>query len=176
MPENLTEAQRKLVERFGVLADRAGMSRIAGRILGLLLQSPTDLSLDEIVQQLSVSRASVSTEARRLLDAGIVERVGRPGDRKDYYQVSPKHFLHDLEHRFASLQEFVALLAEAQRESSDPLVAGRLAQAVRAHAEIMELVKVTIARWRAGLTPSDSPTELLAPATAGDESPNHTNE
>ena len=176
MPENLTEAQRKLVERFGVLTDRAGMSRISGRILGLLLQSPTELSLDEIVQHLSVSRASVSTEARRLLDAGIVERVGRPGDRKDYYQVSPAHFLHDLEHRFASLQAFVGLLGEAQRESSDPIVVGRLAQTVQAHTEIMELVRLTIARWRAGLTPPDSSTELLAPAPAGDESPNHTNE
>ena len=176
MPEIITDAQRKLVERFGVTAHRAGMSRIAGRILGLLLQSPTDLSLEEIVQQLRVSRASVSTEARRLLDAGIVERVGRPGDRKDYYQVSQAHFLHDLEHRFAALQEFVALLGEAQRENSDPVVAGRLAQALRAHLEIMELVKQTIARWQAELAPVHPSTDLLAPAPAGGEPPNQTNE
>lgn len=147
MPE-LTESQRKLVERFGVLADREGMSRIAGRIFGLLMQYPADLSLDEIAQQLSVSRASVSTESRRLLDAGIVERVGRAGDRKDYYQISPMHFLNDLEHRFASLQEFVAVLDEARRENTDAVVDARLSRTVQAHEEIMDLVSQTIRRWR----------------------------
>ena len=162
----MTKAQTRLVERFGVLADRAGMSRIAGRIVGLLLQHPGDLSLDEIAQRLAVSRASVSTEARRLLDAGIVERVGRPGDRKDYYQISAWHFLHDLEHRFASLQELVRLLDEARRENTDPVVITRLAQSVQAHSEIMELVGRTIARWRDEVGPSQRPLDTT-PATAG---------
>lgn len=148
MPQNRLDSHARFIERFGVLADRAGMSRIAGRILGLLLLSPTDLSLDEMAEGLSVSRASVSTDARRLLDAGIVERVGRPGDRKDYYQISPRHYLHDLEHRFASLQEFVRLLDEAGQETSNRAVRARLAESVRAYSEIMEAVSTTIGRWK----------------------------
>jgi predicted transcriptional regulator len=167
MPETMTDAQTRLVERFGVLADRAGMSRIAGRIVGLLLQHPGDLSLDEIAHRLAVSRASVSTEARRLLEAGIVERVGRPGDRKDYYQISAWHFLHDLEHRFASLQELVRLLDEARRENTDPVVVARLAQSLQAHSEIMEVVGRTIARWRAEIGPAQPTTVDTMPATAG---------
>lgn len=163
----MTDAQTRLVERFGILADRAGMSRIAGRIIGLLLQRSSDLSLDEIAQRLSVSRASVSTEARRLLGAGIVERVGRPGDRKDYYQISPRHFLHDLEHRFASMQELVRLLDEARRENTDPVVVARLAQAARAHVEIMDLVAGTIERWRKGIGSLADPAEPSASAMAG---------
>ena len=167
----MTDAQTRLVERFGILADRAGMSRIAGRIIGLLLQYSGDLSLDEIAQRLSVSRASVSTEARRLLEAGIVERVGRPGDRKDYYQISPRHFLHDLEHRFASMQELVRLLDEARRENTDPVVVARLAQSARAHVEIMDIVAGTIDRWRKETAGVDEPAELSAPARAGAGSP-----
>ena len=148
MPETPTPAQSRLIERFGILADRAGMSRIAGRILGLLILSPGELSLDEMVERLSVSRASVSTDARRLLDAGIVERVGRPGDRKDYYQISPRHYLHDLEHRFASLQEFVRLLDEAGQEAPNQAVRARLAESVQAYSEIMDAVSATIGRWK----------------------------
>ena len=165
MPKTMTDAQTRLVERFGVLADRAGMSRIAGRIVGLLLQQAGDLSLDAIAHRLAVSRASISTEARRLLDAGIVERVGRPGDRKDYYQISAWHFLHDLEHRFASLQELVRLLDEARRENNDPVVVARLAQSLQAHAEITEVVGRTIARWRAEAGPNQLANTI--PATAG---------
>jgi len=167
MADTMTDAQARLVERFGVLADRAGMSRIAGRIVGLLLQHPGDLSLDEIAHRLAVSRASVSTEARRLLEAGIVERVGRPGDRKDYYQISAWHFLHDLEHRFASLQELVRLLDEARRENTDPVVAARLTQSLQAHAEIMETVGRTIARWRAEAGPIQLPLDNTMSVTAG---------
>ena len=143
------------------------MSRIAGRIVGLLIQLPGDLSLDEIAQTLAVSRASVSTEARRLLDAGIVERVGRPGDRKDYYQISPWHFLHDMEHRLASLQELVRLLGEARRENTDPVVTGRLAQSLEAHSELLDLVGGTIARWREEAGPAQPPRHLAAQAGAG---------
>ncbi len=168
----MTDAQAKLVERFGIVADQAGMSRIAGRILGLLLQHPGDLSLDEIAQTLAVSRASVSTEARRLLDAGIVERVGRPGDRKDYYEISPWHFLHDMEHRLASLRELVRLLDEARRENTDPIVIGRLAQSLQAHSELMEVVGRTIARWREEAGPAQPPSHLTARAGAG-AAPHH---
>lgn len=175
MPE-MTDAQTRLVERFGVLADRAGMSRIAGRIIGLLIQYSGDLSLDEIAQRLSVSRASVSTEARRLLEAGIVERVGRPGDRKDYYQISPRHFLHDLEDRLASVRELVRLLDEARRENTDPVVVARLTQSARAHSEIMEVVAVTIERWRKEIAGRDDPADYSAPASAGAGSQHRTNE
>lgn len=163
----MTDAQARLVERFGILADHAGMSRIAGRIIGLLIQHPGDFSIDEIAHQLAVSRASVSTEARRLLDAGVVERVGRPGDRKDYYQISPWHFLHDMEHRLASMQELVRLLDEARRGSTDEVVVGRLAQSLQAYSEVMEMVVATIARWRDAAGPLLPPPRHQAPASAG---------
>ena len=167
MAEIMTDAQTRLVERFGILADRAGMSRIAGRILGLLIQYRGDLSLDEIAQRLAVSRASVSTEARRLLEAGVVERVGRLGDRKDYYQMSPWYFLHDMEHHLASMQELTRLLDEARRENTDPVVEARLAHSLRAHSELTEAVSRTIARWRDEAGPIGLPADNTVPASAG---------
>jgi DNA-binding transcriptional regulator GbsR (MarR family) len=145
--------ETRFIERSGLIAEREGFPRIAGRIFGLLLLSPTELSLDEIASRLSVSRASVSTDARRLVDAGIIERVGRIGDRKDYYQIAPTHYLRSLEQRFANLQEFVGLLEDARRfEHASPEVGERLNECSRAFTECLGLLNDTLTRWRRGLT------------------------
>jgi DNA-binding transcriptional regulator GbsR (MarR family) len=141
--------QTRFIERSGLIAEREGFPRIAGRIFGLLLISPTEMSLDEIATRLSVSRASVSTDARRLIDAGIIERVGRPGDRKDYYQIAPTHYLSSLEQRFANLQEFLGLLEEAKRfEHASPEVEERLSRCSLAFNDILGVIRSTLSRWR----------------------------
>lgn len=144
-----TQNQTRFIERSGLIAEREGFPRIAGRIFGLLLLSPTDLSLDEIASRLSVSRASVSTDARRLADKGIIERVGRIGDRKDYYQIAPTHYLRSLEQRFENLQEFVGLLDDARRfEQASPEVDERLSECSRVFTECLELLGEALERWR----------------------------
>ena len=136
----------RLIERSGLLAERDGRTRIAGRIFGLLLLSPTELSLEEIAEQLSVSRASVSTDARRLLDAGIVERVGRPGDRRDYYRIAPRHFVRSLEHHLASVREVLGLIDDARRlRPESPEVRARLEECTRAYAMIMRSITESLA-------------------------------
>lgn len=62
-----------------------GVSRIGGRILGLLLVAPKPLSAAEISQILKVSRASVSTNMRFALQVGLAEEVTFLGDRLTYY-------------------------------------------------------------------------------------------
>ena len=57
---------RQLIERVGVLTEVEGLPRIAGRIFGLLLVTPGECSLDEMAEVLGVSKASISTDARRL--------------------------------------------------------------------------------------------------------------
>jgi len=46
-------------------------------------------SLTQIADALGVSKAAVSTAARSLLQAGVVERLGEPGARGDYYRALP---------------------------------------------------------------------------------------
>ena len=150
MHQPASEQETRFVERSGLIAEREGFSRIAGRIFGLLMLSPVELSLEEIAERLSVSRASVSTEARRLQDHGIVERTSRPGDRKDYYHIAPDHYLRSLEQRFETLRAMVALLGEGQRmEHLPPPTVERLDRCSRAFTEIMQQVSETLARWRA---------------------------
>jgi biotin operon repressor len=80
---------RRFVERMGLEAERDGLPRIAGRILGFLITADAPASLDQIADALQVSRASVSTNCRLLEQIGAAERVSLPGDRKDYYELAP---------------------------------------------------------------------------------------
>jgi DNA-binding transcriptional regulator GbsR (MarR family) len=104
---------RQFVERVGVVMESDGLPRIAGRIFGLLLITPGECSLDDMADTLGVSKASISTDARRLEQLGIVIRTSRPGDRRDYYAVAPNALQQSLEIRTRAMRKFQELLRDA---------------------------------------------------------------
>lgn len=98
------------IERAGLLWEKDGLPRIAGRIFGLTLISPGPCSIDDIAESLAVSKASVSNDARLLEHMGMVERVSLPGDRKVYYQITSQSLERSLEARVQRVREFQDLL------------------------------------------------------------------
>ena len=78
--------RRKFIEAGGSTTQSFGLGRILGQMYALLYLSPTPLCLDDIVRELSVSKASVSTTVRQLERWSAVKRVWVQGDRKDYYE------------------------------------------------------------------------------------------
>ena len=81
-------AAERFIEKMGMLFEADGASRTAGRLMGLPMLSAEPHSLEELAERLRVSKASVSTNARALERYGTIERVTRPGDRRDYYQIA----------------------------------------------------------------------------------------
>ena len=82
--------QRQIVEEFGLLYEQMGVTRMAGRVSGYLLMcDPPVQSLTQIAEALGVSKAAVSGAARVLLQFGVVELVGEPGQRGDFYRALP---------------------------------------------------------------------------------------
>jgi DNA-binding MarR family transcriptional regulator len=74
------------VERWARMNEAQGEPRIGGRIYAHLATAPEPfLSLQELADQLSVSRASVSTNTRRLIERGMISRVAVPGSRGEHY-------------------------------------------------------------------------------------------
>lgn len=78
----------RFVELMGRHFEEEGAARIAGRLMGVLLLNRGPASLDDLVEQLRVSKASVSMNARRLELLGIAERVTIAGDRRDFYRIA----------------------------------------------------------------------------------------
>ncbi len=80
------QRRAEYVERWARLLEAQGQPRIAGRIYAHLATAPTPwLSLHELSEQLDISRGSVSTNTRRLIDIGLIARVAVPGSRREHY-------------------------------------------------------------------------------------------
>jgi predicted transcriptional regulator len=120
------------VGEMGLTFEADGFTRIGGRLFGHLLLAERPLSLDEIADALQVSKASVSTDARRLLDKGVVHRSGKPGDRRDYWEIAPDFFSSIMQHRVERWKKLNALVGELKQRSPSP------APAVRARLRYME--------------------------------------
>jgi predicted transcriptional regulator len=126
------------VESIGVLWEADGLPRIAGRIFGYLIVQPEPSSLDELAVGLGVSKASISTDARRLEQLGLITRISLPGDRRDYYTIDADAPATGLEMRLRNLRRFDRTLSEAgDRERLPPVVRERLARFEYAHHRIV---------------------------------------
>jgi DNA-binding transcriptional regulator GbsR (MarR family) len=139
------------VERMGLALESDGLPRIAGRIFGLLLVSEEARSLDELACELRVSKGSVSTNARMLEQRAVLERISRPGDRRDYYRVPPNLFSHTMAQRVARWQRFHEAIADAR--TSLPIrsseVLERLEEYQEAYAYMSGVITGALARWQA---------------------------
>src|SRR6476469_7511507 len=108
-------ATTRFTDRMGLLFEAEGQTPISGRIFGYLLVRDDPRSLDQLAEALTVSKASVSTNARRLADMGVLERVCRPADRHDYYRVAPDLFSRTMADRLRRWQRFTEAVGEARR-------------------------------------------------------------
>ncbi len=86
MPKVGFEAARNMfIRRWGEMAASWGISRTMAEIHALLYLATGPLCTDDIMEQLEVSRGSASMNLRDLVNWGLVHRVHRRGDRKEYF-------------------------------------------------------------------------------------------
>lgn len=82
----LQAANTSVIEGLGQLASYFGFSKVMGQLYAALLLSPHPLSLDDLMAQLGISKASVSTNLRTLEHMGIVREVWVKDDRRKFYR------------------------------------------------------------------------------------------
>ncbi|MBZ0300320.1 MAG: helix-turn-helix domain-containing protein [Anaerolineae bacterium] len=85
---NLVTVRDSMLDGLGQLADYFGFSKVMGQLYAALLMSPQPLCLDEMMDLLGISKASVSMNMRTLEHLGMVRQVwvrGR-GDRRKFYE------------------------------------------------------------------------------------------
>jgi DNA-binding transcriptional regulator GbsR (MarR family) len=145
------EAVRQFVERMGLVCEKEGMARSAGRIFALLLVSARPFSLDELTEKLQASKAGVSTNCRMLEQFGMIERVSSLGDRRDFYQVRGDPWEHMMRVAQSRWRDMVKVLAEAQAAIPGAMAEGRerLGEAERFHTLMIREVDAMLEHWRA---------------------------
>ena len=91
LPAGNTElhaVHESMLDGLSQLADYFGFSKVMGQLYGVLLLSGEPLSLDELLERLEISKASVSMNMRTLEQLGMVRQVWLRGksDRRKYYE------------------------------------------------------------------------------------------
>ena len=141
---------QQFVERMGLLCEREGMPRGAGRLFGLLLVGDRAYSLDELTEALQASKASVSTNARMLESLGMIERVSSLGDRRDFYRAGDDPWERMLRVAQGRWRDMIQMFEEAQETLPADRVVGRerVGTAARFHHLLLDEVDRLLESWR----------------------------
>jgi DNA-binding transcriptional regulator GbsR (MarR family) len=146
----LNEKTRGFIEKMGLMFEHAGSTRTHGRLMGLLLVSDKPLSLNEMAEHLRVSKASLSTNARMAVQVGMAQRVSLPGDRRDYYEMTPGSFENMVARRLQAIEEVVHLTEDGLRaiERGNTTARARLGKMKDFYQFFLGELDGTLERWR----------------------------
>ena len=146
----MDEAVQQFVERMGLICEKEGIARSAGRIFGLLLVSGRAFSLDELAEKLQASKAGVSTNCRMLEQFGMIERVSSLGDRRDFYRVLENPWEHMMRAAQGRWREMVKVFGEVEPALPPQLAEGkrRLREAEEFHLLLIRQVDALMETWR----------------------------
>lgn len=79
------EAKEKFISTWGSLGTLWGINKAMAQIQSLLFISTKPLSMEEIMEELKISRGNTSMNLRQLMDWGIVTKELIPGERKEFF-------------------------------------------------------------------------------------------
>ncbi len=112
MPESGFEGAKNLfIRRWGEMAASWGIGRTMAEIHALLYLATEPLCTDDVIEQLQVSRGSASMNLRELVNWGLIYRVHRRGDRKEYFDAEQDVW-----------QMFETITRERRRREVQPIV------------------------------------------------------
>mgnify|MGYP000268278072 CR=1 FL=1 len=77
----------EFIHKLGAIASGEGIPKIAGMIMGYFIYFGRSATLDDLAQELVVSKASVSTNCRLLIHLGVIEKLAKLGSRKIHFQL-----------------------------------------------------------------------------------------
>ncbi|MGH7176021.1 MAG: GbsR/MarR family transcriptional regulator [Tepidisphaeraceae bacterium] len=107
----LFEIQDNFIRRWGEMGQTWGINRTMAEIHALLYIVAQPLCTDDVMERLNISRGNASMSLRALCDWGIIRRLHRRGERREY---------------FASLSDvwemFSIIAAERKRREMDPVL------------------------------------------------------
>ena len=143
-------SEANLIEKFGLAFEAEGMPRIAGRIVGFMMLQDGACSLDDLAERLMISKTSASTNTRLLEQHGFLDRVAKPGDRRDYYQMATdpgERLVSSAKRRMENFRKLVTEAADAVPPSRKE-TQGRLRSLCRFYEFLLDDFEDRMRRWR----------------------------
>src|SRR5437667_4956774 len=111
LAHRLEDVGDRFCDLWDTMSSLWGVNPTMARIHGLLYITGAALSMDDIMARLAISRGNVSMNLSKLVEWGLVRRVHRRGDRRDYYES-----LSDV------WEMFTLVAAQRKRREIDPIL------------------------------------------------------
>src|ERR1700730_18371086 len=111
LSSRLNQVEDQFVDLWDTMSRLWGISSTMERIHGLLYITGAALSMDDIMERLAISRGNVSMNLSKLVEWGLVRRVHKRGDRRDYYES-----LRDV------WEMFTLVASQRKRREIDPIL------------------------------------------------------
>src|SRR5690242_18694234 len=109
--QQLTTAQDLFIRRWGEMGQTWGINRTMAEIHALLYITGQPLCTDDVMERLHISRGNASMSLRALCDWGIIRRLHKRGERREYFES-----LSDV------WEMFSIIAAERKRREMDPVL------------------------------------------------------
>jgi DNA-binding transcriptional regulator GbsR (MarR family) len=143
-----TETVRRFVEAWGAMGSLWGINRSVARVHALLMANEEPLSLDDIAEQLQISKGNASMSLRELRNFGVVRQVETPGDRRDFYVTEPDvwtMFFRILRER--KRREFDPALEAIHRLVEEPAASGAMRGRLEQMADLLSTIEGVVNRF-----------------------------
>ncbi len=109
----LVAAQDRFIAVWGQMGSTWGVSRTMAEVHALLFIVGEPMCTDDVMERLAISRGNASMSLRALVDWGILARVHKRGDRKEYFQAEGDPWVI-----------LRAVVAERMKREMHPVLAG----------------------------------------------------
>lgn len=109
--QQLRQAQDLFIRRWGEMGQTWGINRTMAEIHALLYITAQPLCTDDVMDRLHISRGNASMSLRALCDWGIIRRLHKRGERREYFES-----LSDV------WEIFSIIAAERKRREMDPVL------------------------------------------------------
>lgn len=109
--QQLRTAQDRFITRWGEMGQVWGINRTMAEIHALLYICGHPLCTDDVMERLHISRGNASMSLRELCNWGIIRRIHRRGERREYFES-----LSDV------WEMFSIIASERKRREMDPVL------------------------------------------------------
>src|ERR1700730_1270831 len=107
----LRVAQDLFIRRWGEMGQTWGINRTMAEIHALLYICGSPLCTDDVMERLNISRGNASMSLRALCDWGIIRRLHKRGERREYFE------------SLSDVWEMFSIIAtERKRREMDPVL------------------------------------------------------
>lgn len=79
------EARNRFIQSWGALGSQWGINKTMAQIHALLMISDQPLSMEDIMEELQISRGNASMNLRGLMDWGLVYKEFKAGERREFF-------------------------------------------------------------------------------------------